>query len=387
MPQHVEVHLVGKVVAADPVEKGRPGRVGQLDLVDGVRREQPAVITGNAVRFVAGVDEAKEILEVLPTGIGHGVKAGHAVRLGDRLLGQQPAILAKGDENDAIEQPLRHLDRLVQRPLLFEMKLGDQLRAVAGVILVEPVADLPLALGRFLQQGHRPRRPQKRRVDQALAVKEHVELLEQFEIAQRLQRKVLVRALRRSPLVEPEADDVGDDAPAALGRGVHQVIPALGHGRSAVAAVAVEMNGRPLQLDHRQRLVLLRLPKEAQDRIRRFVGDVIMLLAVPDLFSVERSGVAQRVAEHLGQKIALHLRFVALRQPAGALQIGPLDEHGVGGLQRVLVEAFVFGCVLEKTRQDQAVGLGLTLRDGRIDAEEGLLPHFLQVVRALVVIA
>ena len=210
-------------------------------------------------------------------------------------------------------------------------------------------------------------------------MKQHVELLEQVEVAQRLQREMLVSPFRRGPLVEPETDDVGDDAPAALGRRVDQIIPALGHGGSAVAAVAVEVDFRPLQFDHRQRLVALRLPKKAQDRIRRFAGNLIMLLAVPDFLSVERSGVPERIAEHLGQKIALHLGFVEFRQAARSLQIGPFHEHGVGGLQLVLVEPLVCGRVLQKTRQDEAVGLGLTQRDRGIDGEESFVSHFTPV--------
>ena len=180
------------------------------------------------------------------------------------------AVFAKGDEHDAIEQALGHVDRLVQRAFLLEMQFGNQVGAVARVVLVELVADLPLAFGRFFQQGHGARRTEKRLVDQALAMKEHVELFEHVEVAQRLQREVLVSPLRRGPLVEPETDDVGDDAPAALGRRIDQVIPALGHGGPAVAAVAVEVDFRPLQFDHRQRLVALRLPKEAQRPRRAF---------------------------------------------------------------------------------------------------------------------
>ena len=351
---------------------------GSSSSIDGVRREQPAVVPGNAVGLVAGVDEAKEVLEVLPAGIGDGVKAGHRVSLGDRLLGQQLAIFAKGDEHDAIEQALGHFDRLVQRALLLEVQFGDQVGAVAASRHRRAVADLPLAFGRFFQQGHGARRSEKRLVDQTLAMKEHVELLEDVEVAQRLQREMLVSPFRRGPLVEPETDDVGDDAPAALGRRVHQIIPALGHGGPAVAAVAVEVNFRSLQFDHRQRLVVLRLSKKAQDRIRRFVANVIMLLAVPDFFSVERSGVAERIAEHLGQKIALHLGFVEFRQAAGSLQIGPFHQHGVGGFQLVLVEPLVCGRVLQKTRQDEAVGLGLSMPRPQNRRGREFASHFLK---------
>ncbi len=78
-----------------------------------MRGEQPAVVLGNAVGLVAHVDEAEEILEVLPAGIRHRMEAGDLVGLGDGPLGQQLPILAKGDEHDAVEQPLGHFDGLV----------------------------------------------------------------------------------------------------------------------------------------------------------------------------------------------------------------------------------------------------------------------------------
>ena len=112
-----------------------------------------------------------------------------------------------------------------------------------------------------------------------------------------------------------------------------------------------------------------------------------MLLAVPDFLSLEWSGVPERIAEHLGQKIALHLGFVEFRQAARSLQIGPFHQHGVGGFQLVLVEPLVCGRVLQKTRQDEAVRLRLTLRNRGIDGEEGFVGHFLAVVGALVLVA
>ena len=76
-----------------------------------------------------------------------------------------------------------------------------------------------------------------------------------------------------------------------------------------------------------------------------------MLLPVPDFLAVEGAGVPERLAEHLGEKIALHLRFVEFREAARGLQVGPFHEHGVGGFHLVLVEPLVFGRVLQKTRQ------------------------------------
>ncbi len=77
-----------------------------------------------------------------------------------------------------------------------------------------------------------------------------------------------------------------------------------------------------------------------------------MLLAVPDLLAVEGASVTQRIAEHLGQEIALHLRFIERREAARTLQIGPFHQYVVGGVQFFRIESFVFSRVLQKSRQD-----------------------------------
>ena len=116
-----------------------------------MRREQSAVVLGDAVRLVAEVDEAKQVLEVLPAGIGDGVKPGHLVgRAGSMFSGSRVAVFAKGDEHDAVEQPLGHFDRLVERMVQLEVEIGNQLGAVDGIGVVELVADLALAVRSIL---------------------------------------------------------------------------------------------------------------------------------------------------------------------------------------------------------------------------------------------
>ncbi len=83
-----------------------------------------------------------------------------------------------------------------------------------------------------------------------------------------------------------------------------------------------------------------------------------MLLAVPDFLAFERPGVAEGVAEHLGQKIALHLRFVEFREAARTLQIGPFHQDRVRGLQVVLVKPLVYGGILQETRRIRRSVLG-----------------------------
>jgi len=110
---------------------------------------------------------------------------------------------------------------------------------------------------------------------------------------------MLVGPFRRRPLIEPKTDDVGDNTPAALGRHIYQIIPALCHGGPAIAAVAVEVNFRSFEFDNRQRLGVLALPEDAEDRVGGFATDGRMLHSVPDFLAVERSGVAQRIAKNL----------------------------------------------------------------------------------------
>ena len=197
MAEHVEVHFVGEIVVADRAEEVGPGLVGQFQVVDGMGGEKAAVVARDAVGLVADVDEAEEVLKILPTGIGDGVEPGHGVGLGDRLFGQQMAVLAEGDEHDAVDEPLRHFDRVVQRAVLAVVQFGDQVGAVAGIVLVKLVADRPLPLGGHFQERDGPRAAMHPIVDEALAMKEDVELLEEFVVAERLQAEVLVDPFRR----------------------------------------------------------------------------------------------------------------------------------------------------------------------------------------------
>ncbi len=92
---------------------------------------------------------------------------------------------------------------------------------------------------------------------------------------------------------------------------------------NALAAVAVEMDFRAFELDDDPRLALFALAKEAQDGVGSLRAHGFFRLAVPEILSLRRSVVAQRVAEDLGQEIAFHLRFVELGEPAGGFQVGP----------------------------------------------------------------
>ena len=75
----------------------------------------------------------------------------------------------------------------------FEVQVGNQRGAVGRIGFVELVTDFPLPLCRFLEQRNSAGGiVEGRFFNQALAVKQHIELLELIEIPQRLQREVLV---------------------------------------------------------------------------------------------------------------------------------------------------------------------------------------------------
>lgn len=101
------------------------------------------------------------------------------------------------------------------------------------------------------------------------------------------------------------------------------------------------MDRRPFEFNDGQRLARLRGTEESQHGVGRLAVDGVMLLAVPNVRGVRRSGVTQGVAENLREKVALHLRFVQLGQPARHVEVGPLHDDGVRGLKHCFVQAVV----------------------------------------------
>ena len=123
MAEDVEIHFVGKTVAADSFEEDGL-LVGQFDIIHRVRREETAVVTWDVGRLISLVDKAKQAFETLPARIGDRRKTGHCISFGDGFFGQQAAVFAKGDEHDAVNQPLRHFDRQIERMIeLFKKML------------------------------------------------------------------------------------------------------------------------------------------------------------------------------------------------------------------------------------------------------------------------
>ncbi len=244
MAEHVEINFVGEIIAAERVEKIRPRFVGKLKSIDGVRRKQAAVVFGNFVRRASDVDEAEQILEVLPSRVGNGMEASHRIRLGNCLFGQQAAVFAKRDENDAIEQALGHLNGGVDGVIEVPVQIRDQLKPLLVVVIVKLVADFALAIGCFAEQPNGARWLAAYALNKSEPMEQNIEPTELVDVAERLQREMLVSTLGGVALVEPKADDVRDDSPPAGWRLVDEIVPALIDRSAATRAIAVEMNLR-----------------------------------------------------------------------------------------------------------------------------------------------
>src|SRR5262249_41660202 len=113
VPQDLDVDLVPKVVAADRVEKVGP-LVVELEFID-LRfvSEQAAVVAGLQVEvFMPLVNGLEEQQEILPAWVLHPAKPRNlGIGLGDALVRQQVALLAKSDEDDAVEYLLGNVQR------------------------------------------------------------------------------------------------------------------------------------------------------------------------------------------------------------------------------------------------------------------------------------
>ena len=202
-----------------------------MEVVDlRILAEQAAVVAAFqvAMRGVALVDRAEQVQEVPPAGIRDLAKGGQfAVGGFEALGGQQVAVLAEGDEDDAVQDLLG--DSRWPWPSVFpslQVEVLDQPQAVLAVLPVKLVAHLALpVLGSLSSRRARAALP-GRRGDQSAPLEKAVELAEAFLVAQFLKVKLLVGQRRLVAVIEAEADEVADDAPGALRQGV-QVVPAL----------------------------------------------------------------------------------------------------------------------------------------------------------------
>ena len=74
---------------------------------------------------VANVDEAEQVLEVLPAGIGDRRETGYLARVANRIRRKQLPVFAERNENHAIEQALGHFNRGFDRVAFFVAQVAD----------------------------------------------------------------------------------------------------------------------------------------------------------------------------------------------------------------------------------------------------------------------
>lgn len=205
---------------------------------------------------------------------------------------------------------------------------------------------------------------------ESIAVEEIAELLKDTGVAQRLEGEVLVPAHGALALVEPKADHVRGDAPAAFAVGVVEVFPELLNGGAAVAAVPVKMGARALQLDDRQRLGRGASAKLAEDRIGSLPGDRNVLPARPLAGSLRERRVPQRLVEHVAEELALQLRLAHLGKLAAGLKVSPLDQDLMSSRGFVIAQAGLARGLLEKPLEDEPIGLRLAQGVGCVVLEQ-----------------
>ena len=132
-----------------------------------------------------------------------------------RFSGQQLAVLAEGDEDDAVEQFLGDADRLVEVLALLAMQVLDQFQPPPLVVRVQFVADAFLAIGRLAQQFQGPRLLAGPRREQPAALEEAVELVEARAVPQFLEVEFLVGQRALFAVVQADRAKIGDDSPRA----------------------------------------------------------------------------------------------------------------------------------------------------------------------------
>ncbi len=171
------------------MEEVGPGFVGQFEIIDIVLGEQAAVVFGDVVGSLPTSIKRKRFLKFCQRGFVTSWNPETVRPLGMVLLGQQLPVFAKGDEHDAVEQPLGHFDGGIGN-VAERLKMLDKLRAGIRVKLVKFVADRGLLLAGFGEQAF----GQRGAFDQSFAAQQNIEPLEFVAIAEVLQRKVLVFA-------------------------------------------------------------------------------------------------------------------------------------------------------------------------------------------------
>ena len=127
--------------------------VVKLEVIDAafVLEQSAVVASGEVEGPMSLIDGPECVQKPSPARVRRHFQWRNAVPgLFDQLFGQQSAVFAERDEDDAVEQPLRRVDRLVVGESVVVDQGLDQALPLLAVVVVEFVADFALLLRRTL---------------------------------------------------------------------------------------------------------------------------------------------------------------------------------------------------------------------------------------------
>ena len=187
---------------------------------------------------------------------------------------------------------------------------------------------------------------------QPAALEEDVKPAEFVDAAQPLKLEMLENLRRSIAVIEPEGDEVADDAPGAVRQAV-EVIPALLDGRAAVELVVVQIGRGIFEFDHGTGVggtVRRKCPQRRVGDADVRDGELVLKLVSIGLFGGGQ--IMQGIAEDFIEELRIE-RYFLLGEVAIAFQVGPFDQNFVGLFQGQALKERFFGLVVEIFRQDQ----------------------------------
>ena len=184
MPQHFDVDFVAEIVAAHRMEEIRPGIVELQVIHFLIMPKQAAVIGGHPHRMIlAFVNDMEQAEKILPARIGYLVEGGHiVVSRGDAPLREKAPVLAKSDENDAVDELLGDVNGLIHRLAIFKPQMLDELKTMLTVAFVKFIADFPLPGFALFHQFQRAG-PLAQVTEQAAELEQAIKLAEDIKVA------------------------------------------------------------------------------------------------------------------------------------------------------------------------------------------------------------
>ena len=330
VPQHLDRDVVAKVVPAEVCQRFAQ-LVRDLQVVELLGKpEETAAVRGELPIGVAAVDPAEDCLEVVPERPGI-VLVAVSDGAGERVPGEQIAVLREGGEEEPIEDRLRVAEHLQRGQVGVRLpELGEEPLAQAAVLGVEGVRDLFLGPGRRREQQLHRRGDAGRGAEEALAGEEIIEALEALDRREILQQEGLADVGRARGAVEARLPVVGDEDEFAARR-VAGVVPRLLHGRQGATAGPVEVLPEGRELDGHEDAFGLTPAEEPQRAVDRLAAGPHALLGdeLPAFGPAVRDGaVSEGVAEDAAQE---HLLRVV--EAASLQRLDEAEEDGVAAVE------------------------------------------------------